>query len=72
MDIAKLKKIFFGLVPSHPPNNWEIEEHLEGIVDLPAELQELILAQVPSIWSVAGRLFRWNAARARLSTTSAN
>jgi len=56
MDIAELKKSFLGLVPSHPPNNWEIEEHLEGIVDLPAELQEPILSQVPPIWSVSHSL----------------
>jgi nitric oxide reductase NorD protein len=56
MDITKLKKSFFTLVPSHPPNNWEIEEHLENIVDLPTQLQELVLAQVPSIWSVSHSL----------------
>ena len=56
MDIAKLKKSFFALVPSHPPNGWEIEEHLESIVGLPTELQELVLSQVPAIWSVSHSL----------------
>ncbi len=56
MDIAELKKSFLELVPSHPPNNWEIEEHLEAIVGLPAELQELTLSQVPAIWSVSHSL----------------
>jgi len=56
MDIAELKKSFFALVPSHPPNNWEIEEHLEEIVGLPTEIQELTLSQVPAIWSVSHSL----------------
>ena len=56
MDLTELKKSFFELVPSHPPNNWEIEEHLEGLVDLPAEFQELVLSHVPSIWSVSHSL----------------
>jgi len=56
MDLAQLKKSFFALVPSHPPNGWEIEEHLESIVELPAELQEPVLSQVPAIWSVSHSL----------------
>ena len=49
MNIAELKESFFSLVPSHPPNGWEIEEHLENITELPAKLQDLVLSQVPSI-----------------------
>ena len=56
MQLAELKKSFFTLVPSHPPNGWEIEEHLESIIDLPAELQELVLSKVPAIWSVSHSL----------------
>ena len=56
MNIAELKQSFFAQVPSHPPNSWEIEEHLENIAELPAELQELILSQVPAIWSVSHSL----------------
>jgi len=56
MDIAELNKKFFSLVPSHPPNGWEIEEHLDSILELPAELQELVLFQVPVIWSVSHSL----------------
>jgi nitric oxide reductase NorD protein len=56
MNIAELKQSFFTQVPSHPPNSWEIEEHLENIAELPAELQELILSQVPAIWSVSHSL----------------
>ncbi len=56
MNIAELKESFFALVPSHPPNGWEIEEHLENIAELQAELQDLILSQVPAIWSVSHSL----------------
>jgi len=56
MNIAELKQIFFRLIPSHPPNSWEIEEHLENIAELRAELQELILSQVPAIWPVSHSL----------------
>ena len=56
MNITELKESFFALVPSHPPNGWEIEEHLENIAELPAELQKLTLSQVPAIWSVSHSL----------------
>jgi len=56
MNIAQLKAIFFELVPSHPPNGWEIEEHLENITELRAELQNLVLSHVPAIWSVSHSL----------------
>jgi nitric oxide reductase NorD protein len=56
MNIAELKESFFVLVPSHPPNDWEIEEHLEKIVELQPELQKLVLSQVPAIWSVSHSL----------------
>ena len=56
MNIAELKENFFALVPSHPPNSWEIEEHLENINGLPAELQKLVLSHVPAIWSVSHSL----------------
>ncbi len=56
MNIAELKDKFFALVPSHPPNDWEIEEHLENITRLDNELQELILSQVPALWPVSHSL----------------
>jgi nitric oxide reductase NorD protein len=56
MDIAELKDRFLALVPSHPPNGWEIEEHLENIDPLDTELQKLILSQVPALWSVSHSL----------------
>ena len=56
MNIAELKEIFFAQVESHPPNSWEIEEHLENITGLPDDLQELILSQVPVIWPVSHSL----------------
>jgi len=56
MNIAELKDSFFALVPSHPPNDWEIEEHLENIAELPAAFQKLVLSHVPAIWAVSHSL----------------
>ncbi len=56
MNIAELKENFFALVPSHPPNGWEIEEHLESIAGLEDGLQDLVLSFVPAIWSVSHSL----------------
>ncbi len=56
MNIAELKEIFFAQVDSHPPNSWEIEEHLENITGLQDDLQELILSQVPAVWPVSHSL----------------
>lgn len=56
MNIAELKTRFFKVIPSHPPNDWEIEEHLESMTELPENLQDLVLSQVPAIWSVSHSL----------------
>jgi nitric oxide reductase NorD protein len=56
MNIAELKAKFFEVIPSHPPNGWEIEEHLEHITKLPSEHQELVLSHVPAIWPVSHSL----------------
>ena len=56
MDLQELKNSFFSLVPSHPPNSWEIEEHLGNIASLPQAQQELVLSQVPAIWPVSHSL----------------
>ena len=56
MDTAELRERFLALVPSHPPNDWEIEEHLEGITNLQPLQQGLVLSQVAAIWSVSHSL----------------
>ncbi|MDX1775942.1 MAG: VWA domain-containing protein [Desulfobulbales bacterium] len=56
MNVAELKENFFALVPSHPPNSWEIEEHLADIAELETGLQKLVLAQVPALWPVSHSL----------------
>jgi len=56
MNIAELKTEFFQVIPSHPPNDWEIEEHLENITELPSENQKLIISQVQAIWPVSHSL----------------
>ena len=56
MNIPELKENFLAQVESHPPNSWEIEEHLENITGLQNYLQELILSQVPVIWPVSHSL----------------
>ena len=56
MNITELRTRFFEVVPSHPPNGWEIEEHLENITELSPESQEMVLSQVPAIWPVSHSL----------------
>jgi nitric oxide reductase NorD protein len=56
MNISELKTNFLKHVSSHPPNGWEIEEHLENIEDLSSELQRLVFSQVPAIWPVSHSL----------------
>src|SRR5210317_344555 len=56
MNTAELRERFLDLVPSHPPNDWEIEEHLEGITGLEPQQQDLVLSQVAAIWSVSHSL----------------
>ncbi len=56
MNTAELRQRFMALVPSHPPNDWEIEEHLEGISGLQPLQQDLALSQVAAIWSVSHSL----------------
>ncbi len=56
MNSIELEKRFFELVPSHPPNAWEIEEYMEQLGPLPDPQQKIILDQVPVIWPVSHAL----------------
>jgi nitric oxide reductase NorD protein len=56
MDTAELRERFLALVPSHPPNDWEIEGHLEGITGLLPLQMDLVLSQVAASWSVSHSL----------------
>ncbi len=56
MNAAILKKRFLALLPPPLPSDWETEEHLEQLTELPDHLQELILQQVQAIWPVSNSL----------------
>lgn len=56
MDIHEQKRAFFELVsPSHP-NEWEVEEALEVLAEVPADHRRALLAHVPTIWPVSHSL----------------
>jgi nitric oxide reductase NorD protein len=56
MDLAELKKQFFGKIAKDPPNEWEIEEYLSLLLVMPKDQQMAILDQVPAIWPVSHAL----------------
>lgn len=56
MNMVNLKECFFALVSPPMPTDWEAEENLEQLLDLPARQQELILQQIPAIWPVSNSL----------------
>ncbi len=54
MDIDALKHRFFELIAPDLPNEWDVEEAIEVLVDEP--MVECMLAQVPVIWPVSNSL----------------
>ncbi|MEN8135340.1 MAG: VWA domain-containing protein [Thermodesulfobacteriota bacterium] len=56
MNGAMLKKRFLDLLPPPLPSDWEAEENLEQLTDLPDHIQDLILQQVQAIWPVSNSL----------------
>lgn len=54
MDLEALKRRFFELIAPDLPNEWDVEEAVETLVDEP--MIESILAQVPVIWPVSNSL----------------
>ncbi len=56
MNAAILKKKFLALLPPPLPSDWEAEENLAPLTELPEHLQELILRQVQAIWPVSNSL----------------
>ena len=56
MELDNLKERFFALVAPDLPNDWEVEEALEGLTGAAPDLVETVLAQVPVIWPVSNSL----------------
>jgi len=57
VNVANLKDQFLELLPPPLPNDWEIEEYLEGLAAGASEpRQAVILQQVASIWPVSNSL----------------
>ncbi len=56
MTLDILKERFFSLVAPDLPNDWEVEEALEGLVEEDPVLVDAVLGQVPAIWPVSNSL----------------
>ncbi|MEW6427802.1 MAG: VWA domain-containing protein [Thermodesulfobacteriota bacterium] len=56
MQPKQLKEVFFRSIAGHPPNDWEIEEYLAPLADLPEDRQRTILARVSVLWPVSHSL----------------
>jgi nitric oxide reductase NorD protein len=57
MSLNLLKQEFFKAIAGHlAPNEWEIEEYLEPLIDLDAETRREIIRQVAVIWPVSHSL----------------
>lgn len=56
MDTELLKARFLALLPPPHPNDWEAEEVLAHLRELPIKRQEMILHHVQSIWPVSNSL----------------
>lgn len=54
MDIRELIQRFYALIAPDLPNEWDIEEAVESLVDEP--MLDSILSQVPVIWPVSNSL----------------
>ncbi len=56
MDLGEQKQNFYQLVfPSHP-NDWEVEEAMELLAEIPADYRRALLAHVPTIWPISHSL----------------
>lgn len=56
MSLNELKEQFFAAVFPHRPNEWEVEEYLEELTDLPSDILPEIFKQVSIIWPVSHSL----------------
>ena len=57
MSLQTVKHEFFEAIAGHlPPNDWEIEEYLEPLIDLDPETRQEIIRQVSVIWPVSHAL----------------
>jgi len=56
MTLAYLKQLFFQAIAPHRPNEWEIEEYLAPLSDLPDEILREIMSQAAVIWPVSQSL----------------
>lgn len=56
MQLESLKKRFMRVVAPSLPNEWEVEEVLEGLLELSESRGNLLLEQVPVIWPVSHSL----------------
>jgi len=56
MKLAKLTERFYNLVAPDIPNEWDVEEVLEPLIDTSDPVCEAILGHIPVIWPVSHSL----------------
>lgn len=56
MNEQACKERFYRLIHPSRPNEWEVEELLGRLADLPADRQAVLLDQVPPIWPISHSL----------------
>ncbi len=56
MHIDQLKEAFFTLVAPDVPNDWDVEERLEPLLDVDEETIQTIFQYIPTLWPVSNAL----------------
>ncbi len=56
LELGEQKKRFYASVLPARPNEWEVDEVFEHLVNLPSESREVLLSQVETIWPVSHSL----------------
>lgn len=56
MDKAACKKRFYELVYPSLPNEWEVDQIIEDVAELPEYLQNHLLDTIPAIWPISHSL----------------
>lgn len=56
MELEKLKRRFFTIVSPSLPNEWEVEDVVSELLDLPEDRVEILFEQISVIWPVSHSL----------------
>ncbi len=56
MDKAACKERFYEMVSPSLPNEWEVDQIIEEVAELPEDQQRLLLGTIPAIWPISHSL----------------